>query len=104
MRTEWGCDAEVKGELDRVTCYACTPNDATCDRCKGARYLPLRRCPQAIRRQDIDSLVNLAIWALDAAALPATGGMLDQAAPFVQLVDVVGAERALCRKELDRGR
>lgn len=104
MRTEWGCDVAVKGELDRVTCYACTTNDATCDRCKASRYIPLRRCPQAIRRREVDDLVSVAIWSIDLGVLPGAGGMLDQAAPFVQLVDVVAAERAICRKETDSGR
>lgn len=93
FRKDWGCDAPTVSEQDRLPCFACDEDSShECTECKGSRYVPLYRCPKAIRDPEIDDLVRVALWSRDGGPLPGAGGTLDQSSSFMLARDVAIGE------------
>ena len=98
LRARWGCDGPTQSEQDRLPCFACNDDVIDCESCHDARYLPLYRCPKAIRDPHIDEVVRIAVWSKE-NHLPIDGGLLEQSASFMAAREIVIAEIAKLEAE-----
>lgn len=102
MRSRWGCDGDAASPVFSVTCSGCCGDG--CARCGGTGETAFRRCPRRViddsERVDLVALVRAAYDADELGFLPATGGMLDQTAPFVHARGIVRSERSAIQHEV----
>lgn len=106
-RNKYGCDSPCESARYAILCPACNGsgclNDGRDERhphyCRnGTRYM--RRCPSSF--QSVPLAVGIKAWRFlrEHKQLPVDGGVLDQAASFVQLCAVLDSEVARVEAEM----
>lgn len=100
-RERWGCDAPTDEPVYNISC-PCSGADPACPRCEGSGEIPQPRCPTMAMAEDRVWLERFmyAYLAWDARhTLPGPGGLVDQAATFVQAVAIADSERGVWERE-----
>lgn len=82
----------------RITCPKCHNAAPDCERCHGAGFDLVYRCPTSHASDDVAEALA-AYHMLEAGILPCAGGWLDQSEAFVRAVEVINAERAVIERE-----
>lgn len=98
-RRLWGCDGEAPAPLGFMECPTCRGLAHGCPDCQGAGRQPVLRCPWAVAVPASQPALGLAIEAAEHGSWPVSGGVLAQAAAFVDAVRVVRQELAKVRQE-----
>lgn len=95
-RSEWGCDAERKQPVSVIRCWWCF--GVGCSECNSTGKRPIYRCPRAsVSRFAVDALRLLALY--EQGAFPAAGGLMDQAAAYVEAMQCLTVEVSRARDE-----
>jgi hypothetical protein len=94
-RREWGCDGDSVRPVGLIRCWACYGSG--CGECDRGRR-PIYRCPRAsVSRFAVDALRLLALY--EQGAFPAAGGLMDQAAAYVEAMQCLTVEVSRARDE-----
>lgn len=93
MRAAWGCDAEARSTVWESTCQACFGGTPGCERCKGRGRVRHMRCPSSMATPEGRHVVRL-LGHYRCGFLPASGGILDQPAKLLFLLDLAAGEVA----------
>ena len=95
---------EYPVQMDCPTCggagvlRANTDEQAECDQCDGMGRFDLDECPRKYIGQDLTECINYAAMA-SKGVWPVSGGLLDQSAWFVSLVQRLEAEMSIIDTE-----
>lgn len=93
-RTEWGCDERSEQPVVRMSgCPFCDGGVQTCAHCHGTDELRFYRCPFGLVKPEHLRAVDLVLLA-ESGHLPDEGGVLDQAATWLQAMPIIQAEIA----------
>ena len=106
----WGCDSETEDRAWFAECVACagegfivsgggapydSPEVARCEACEGSGELSFYRCPSKVLGEGrVAEAVPAALAFFTRGEWPDPGPLAEQSAWFVDLVNVMGAERA----------
>jgi hypothetical protein len=97
---EFGCGEEPAPKaLYRIQCGSC--GGVGCERCERQGTVPMYRCPKRLARgrADLVALVRAYLVFDEHGVLPASGGMMDQAAGLVAGFEVLRSEKIAIDRE-----
>jgi len=82
IRSQWGCDAPTKEPQLWIPCVRCAGDDLVCALCHGLGYESIHRCPRKLITEETWEYLRL--FEVYPQVLPLSGGLLQQAAPYVR--------------------
>jgi len=89
----WGCYEPVKKPRWNMPCYRCLgmKGFVACDVCNGNGVVGMLSCPNASNTGTMDALFKHYGRMVNYNILPISGGWLDQASGFVEVVSILPA-------------